>query len=154
MQRILLLLACFLVWASCLAQQYPFVYYTPKDGLINSRVRNIKQDSKGRMYFLTHGGLSVYDGKRFLNYHTQHGLANELVNDIVEVGPDSFLLATNYSFLNTLVRGRVDTFKTSDNFCPVINRLFKSSDGHWYAAADEGLFRLEDRRFVKLMMKN
>src|SRR5688572_27880273 len=113
MQRIAALLACFLVMCSCFAQQYPFVYYTPKDGLINSRVRMIKQDSKGRMYFLTHGGLSVYDGKRFWNYHTQHGLANELVKDIVEVGPDSFLLATNVSVLNTIVRGRVDTFKTA-----------------------------------------
>jgi signal transduction histidine kinase/ligand-binding sensor domain-containing protein len=154
MQRKFFLLACLLVCADCFAQQYPFVYYTPKDGLINSRVRSIRQDTKGRMYFLTHGGLSVYDGKRFTNYHTQDGLANELVNDIIEVGPDSFLLATNVSTLNTLVRGRVDTFKTADNFCPVINRFFKSNDGYWYAAADEGLYRLEKNRFVKLMMKD
>jgi|SRR5688572_27397290 len=154
MQRKFFLLACLLVCADCFAQQYPFVYYTPKDGLINSRVRSIRQDTKGRMYFLTHGGLSVYDGKRFTNYHTQDGLANELVNDIIEVGPDSFLLATNVSTLNTLVRGRVNTFKTADNFCPVINRFFKSSDGYWYAAADEGLYRLEKNRFVKLMMKD
>lgn len=154
MQRKFFLLACLLVCADCIAQQYPFVYYTPKDGLINSRVRVIKQDTKGRMYFLTHGGLSVYDGKRFTNYHTQHGLANELVNDIIEVGPDSFLLATNISTLNTLVRGRIDTFKTADNFSPVINRFFKAGDGDWYAAADEGLYRLEKNRFVKQVMKD
>lgn len=154
MQRNVLLLACLLVCAAGFAQQYPFVYYTPKDGLINSRVRTIKQDSRGRMYFLTHGGLSIYDGKRFLNYHTQDGLANELVNDILEVGPDSFLLATNISMLNTLVRGRVGTYKTADNFYPVINRLFRSSDGYIYAAADEGLFRLEKNHFIKLPMKD
>lgn len=154
MQRNLLLLACFLVCADCFAQQYPFVYYTPKDGLINSRVRVIRQDTKGRMYFLTHGGLSVYDGKRFMNYHTQDGLANELVNDLVEVGPDSFLLATNISVLNTLVHGRVGVFKPADNFCPVINRFFKSKDGYWYAAADEGLFRLDKNRFIKIPIKD
>jgi signal transduction histidine kinase len=154
MQRNIILLACFLVCSNCFAQQYPFVYYTPKEGLINSRVREIKQDSKGRMYFLTHGGLSVYDGKRFINYDRQQGLENELVNDIIEMAPDSFLLSTNVSKLNTLVRGRVGVFKTADNFYPVINRFFKSMDGHWYAAADEGLYRLDNNRFTKLPMKD
>ena len=62
MQRILNFLACFVIWVSAVAQQYPFVNYSPKDGLVNGRVRKAYQDSKGRMYFLTFGGLSVYDG--------------------------------------------------------------------------------------------
>src|ERR1700686_3911613 len=106
MERNLTFLACFFICASCFAQQYPFVYYTPKDGLANSRVRSIKQDSKGRMVFLTFGGLSIYDGVRFINYNRQDGLADELINDVVEVGPDSFLVATNAAKLNTLVKGR------------------------------------------------
>jgi signal transduction histidine kinase len=150
MQRGLTVLACFLICAGCFAQQYPFVYYTPNDGLVNSRVLVIKQDSKGRMLFLTRGGLSIYDGKRFTNYTRHEGLENELVNDIVEVAPDSFLLATNALRLNTLVRGRVGIFKTADNFYPVINRFFHCSDGAWYAAADEGLFRLDTNRFTKI----
>ena len=83
MQRNVIVLACLLVCAESIAQQYPFVYYTPRDGLINSRVRVIKQDRQGRMYFITHGGLSVYDGKRFINYDRRHGLASEFVNDII-----------------------------------------------------------------------
>ena len=73
---------------------------------MNSRVRSIKQDSRGRMLFITFGGLSVYDGTRFINYSRQDGLAEDLINDVVEVGPDSFLVATNSAKLNTLVRGR------------------------------------------------
>ena len=91
MQRNIIFLAYFFICANSFAQQYPFVYYTPKDGLVNSRVRSIKQDSKGRMLFITYGGLSVYDGTRFINYNQQDGLVNELVNDIVEMTPDSFL---------------------------------------------------------------
>src|ERR1700730_3944976 len=126
MQRKLTVLACFFVpiaigSANCFAQQYPFVYYTPKDGLANSRVRSIKQDSKGRMLFLTFGGLSIYDGVRFINYNRQDGLADELINDVVEVGPDSFLVATNAAKLNTLIKGRIGIYKTPDNFYPVIN---------------------------------
>lgn len=129
------------------AQQYPFIYYTPNNGLINSRVKSIKQDSKGFMYFITHGGLSIYDGARFVNYSQQNGLANEIVNDIVEITPDSFLVATNVSSLNTLAKGRIGNFKTSDNFCPVINRFFKNKEGSWYVAADEGLFVFDGKRF-------
>src|SRR5688572_16357266 len=100
MQRFLFLLACFLISADCLAQQYPFVFYTPKNGLVNSRVRKMYQDSRGRLYFLTYGGLSVYDGARFRNFTTQNGLSGDMINDVIEAGEDSFFVATNTNQLN------------------------------------------------------
>src|SRR5258705_7272996 len=113
MQRSAIILACFFIpiavgSVNCFSQQLPFVHYTPKDGLINSRVRKAFQDSKGRMYFLTYGGLSVFNGARFNNYTTQQGLANNLVNDILEAGDDSLLIATNSGlFLNVMVKGKI-----------------------------------------------
>ena len=165
MQRKLIFLACFFIpmvigSANCLAQpaesrgQYPFVFYTPRDGLINSRVRSIKQDSRGRMLFITFGGLSVYDGTRFINYNRQDGLAEDLINDIVEVGPDSLLVATNAAKLNTLVRGKIGVYQTTDNFYPVVNRFLKSIDGSWYVTADEGLFILNGNRFSRIPLLN
>src|SRR6476659_2642395 len=105
MQRILHLLACMLFCVNSFSQQVPFVHYTPKDGLVNSRVRKTFQDSKGRMYFLTFGGLSVYDGARFKNYTRQNGLISDMVNDIVEIGNDSFLVAVNTCGMNILANG-------------------------------------------------
>ena len=165
MQRKLTFLACLFVAAvflnnDCLAQlaesrgQYPFVFYTPRDGLVNSRVRSIRQDSRGRMIFITFGGLSVYDGTRFINYGRQDGLADDLVNDIVEVGPDSSLVASNASKLNTLVKGKIGVYKTADNFCPVINRFLKSNNGAWYVTADDGLFLFKNNRFTRLPLLN
>ena len=153
MQRKLTFLACVLACATCFAQ-YPFVYYTPKDGLVNSRVRGIKQDSRGRMIFFTFGGLSIYDGTRFVNYNRQDGLADELINDVVEISPDSFLVATNASKLNTLVRGKVGVYKTDDNFYPVINHFLKGNDGYWYVTADDGLFVLKDNRFRRFSLRD
>jgi signal transduction histidine kinase/ligand-binding sensor domain-containing protein len=132
------------------AQQYQFVYYTPRDGLINSRVRSIKQDSKGRMLFLTYGGLSIYDGVQFHNYNQQEGLANELVNDVLEISPDTLLIATNAPSLNILTGNSIGNFHTSDGYCPVINRFLKSKDGSVYAVADEGLFKMSGRKFTKI----
>jgi signal transduction histidine kinase/ligand-binding sensor domain-containing protein len=132
------------------AQQFPFVYYTPKDGLVNSRVRSIKQDSKGRMYFITFGGLSVYDGVIFKNYNQHDGLANELVNDVIEISPDSILVATNAELLNTLVRGKIGRYQTVDSFYPVINRFIRGMDGFLYAVADDGLYKLAENKFTKI----
>ena len=88
MNRMIILFTGLLITAHLSAQQYPFVHYSPKDGLVNSRVKKAYQDSKGRMYFLTYGGLCVYDGARFRNYTTQNGLPINIINDVLEIGND------------------------------------------------------------------
>jgi len=166
MQRTTTIVAFFFACIDCFSQlggsvglaesggQFPFVYYTPKQGLVNSRVRNVMQDSKGRMLFLTYGGLSIYDGTRFVNYTQQDGLAYELVNDVFEAAPDSFLVATNFKKLNTLVRGQVGVFNSIDGFYPVVNHFLKANDGNLYIAADEGLFLLRGGKFLHLSLRD
>ena len=139
----------FCVHISC-AQQYLFTRYTPKDGLVNNRTRFICQDSKGRLYISTFGGLSVYDGSRFINYTTENGLATSLINDVVEMGDDSLWIIPNGAALHCMVHGIIRDIKTADHFYPVINQLIRGSDGHFYAISDEGLFRWEKDRFVKI----
>src|SRR6185436_13419478 len=153
-QKKVFFLACLFICIDCFAQQYPFVQYTPKDGLVNSRVRKIYQDSKGRMYFITFGGLSIYDGARFSNYTRQEGLPFDLVNDVLEISPDSVLIATNTSKLNVLVNGKIFDYPLAGNGSPLINRFLKCSDGKIYAAGDDGLFVLGANKFVRLPVTN
>ncbi len=141
---------------NCLAQfaesggQFPFVHYSPKDGLVNSRVRKAYQDSKGKMYFMTFGGLSVYDGARFKNYTTQNGLISDMVNDILEIGSDSFLVAVNTCGMNILANGVMKRYDLSGDACPIVNQFLKSPDGFIYLGADEGLYRLKHNKIEKL----
>ena len=108
------LLPCLiLLFPVCRGQKYLFVRYTPKDGLANSRARFMYQDSKGRLYVSTFGGLSVYDGARFTNYTTENGLSTSLVNDVVEVGDDS-----------SYVRGGMPSFASSVNLKNNIIQIF------------------------------
>ena len=95
MQRTTLLLACFFICTISFAQLYPFVHYTPREGLVNNKARSMFQDSKGKLYIATFGGLSIYDGTRFTNFDYNNGLANTLVNDIVEMGDDSVWILVN-----------------------------------------------------------
>lgn len=107
MQRAIIILAYFFVCTNTSAQQYPFVHYTPKDGLISNQVKNIYQDSKGRMYFLTFGGLSVYDGTRFYNYTSHNGLENDIVNCVMEMGNDSVWIVTNTGRIQCLANEKL-----------------------------------------------
>src|SRR3979409_1359785 len=107
MQRMLSALAYFFIWAAAAAQQYPFVQYTPKDGLVNNRARAVYQDSKGRLYITTFGGLSIYDGSKFTNFTTDNGLIVNLINDIVEMGEDSLWIIPNSNKLYYPVTGNM-----------------------------------------------
>jgi signal transduction histidine kinase/ligand-binding sensor domain-containing protein len=136
------------------AQQYFFSSYTPKNGLVNNRVSTVFQDSRGRLYVGTYGGLSIYDGTHFINYTAEDGLAMGLINDIVEMGDDSLWIIQNTNTLQCLVHGMLRNIPTADHFCPIINQLIKCSDGYYYAIADDGLFRLQNNRFVRIPLKN
>src|ERR1700751_1174076 len=101
---------------NCVAQQYPFVHYSPKDGLINNRTRIMYQDRRGLLYIGTFGGLSIYDGQRFTNYPLDDGLSNSLINDIVELGEDSLLIVSNSNNIHVLVRGEMKKIRLTDGF--------------------------------------
>jgi signal transduction histidine kinase/ligand-binding sensor domain-containing protein len=152
--RLLTCCCLLLLVHSSYAQQYLFARYTPKDGLINNRTRFLYQDSRGRLYISTFGGLSVYDGSRFINYTTDNGLATSLVNDIVEMGDDSVWIVPNGKALHSLVHGQLKDIHTADGFYPVINQLIRCSDDTLYAICDQGLFCYRDNRFVGIPLQD
>lgn len=64
------------------AQTYHFTNYGVKDGLAQSNVSGIIQDSAGFYWLATDGGVSRFDGKNFINYTTEDGLADNNVSAI------------------------------------------------------------------------
>jgi signal transduction histidine kinase/ligand-binding sensor domain-containing protein len=145
------LFACLLFHFS-FGQQYFFSRYTPKNGLVNNRVTNLYQDSKGRLYVCTFGGLSVYDGSRFMNYTPEDGLASSLINDVMEMGDDSIWIIPNSRGIHCLVHGIFHNIPTADHNYPVVNQLLRRTNGEVYGVADEGLFRFDKDRWVRIPM--
>jgi signal transduction histidine kinase/ligand-binding sensor domain-containing protein len=99
---------------------------------------------------MTFGGLSVYDGVRFKNYTTQNGMISDMVNDILEIGSDSLLVAINSCGMNILANGVMKRYDLSGDTCPIVNQFLKGQDGFIYLGADEGLYRLKENRIEKL----
>ncbi len=64
------------------AQTYNFFNYGVKDGLAQSNVSGIVQDSSGFYWIATAGGVSKFDGKHFTNFTTDDGLADNNVSAI------------------------------------------------------------------------
>jgi signal transduction histidine kinase/ligand-binding sensor domain-containing protein len=149
MQRTAILLACFFICVNIFSQQYPFVHYTPKDGLISNSIKSIYQDSKGRLYFTSVNGLSVYDGSRFTNYTSKNGLGIDIVNSVMEMGDDSIWIITNSSVINYLVKGKMKKLDLKGTPI-VIERLIKDDHNTVYAASEQGLYKFQQDRFIKL----
>ena len=149
MRRTTIILAYFFICTNSFAQQYPFVHYTPKDGLISNQVRSIYQDSKGRLYFTSLNGLSIYDGSRFTNYTSKNGLHNDIINCVMEMGEDSIWIVTNSVKMNCLVNGKLKPLPLQDSGI-IINSLYRDNKGHLYAAAEQGLYIFEKDRFTRL----
>lgn len=88
------------------AQQLPLETYTPANGLVDARVTKIFQDSKGRIYFLTREGFSIFDGQRFSNYGNEGNNRTEIINGITEYKDGTIRL---YSFDGNIYEVRGNT---------------------------------------------
>ncbi len=63
---------------------YKFRHYTINDGLVQSSVSSILQDSYGFVWFGS-TGLSKFDGYRFTNFINHSGDSTSLINNMVQV---------------------------------------------------------------------
>ena len=70
-----LLLAALLTAAPGLAQEYHVRSYTVDEGLPSAQVRDITQDSEGRIWVATRSGIASYDGLGWKTYNLADGLS-------------------------------------------------------------------------------
>ena len=70
----LLLVLIFLGAGECIGQRYQATTYTEADGLANSTVFSMVQDSSGVLWIARRLGISTYDGNTFYNFSLADGL--------------------------------------------------------------------------------
>jgi len=80
---ILLLALCLLVApVKSRAQRFPFFNLKIEHGLAQSQVYCMAQDTFGNLWIGTLGGISRYDGKKFINYTNSDGLLSNTVQSM------------------------------------------------------------------------
>ena len=134
-----------------------FGHLTLDDGLSQSNVLSILQDSDGMMWFGTENGLNSFDGYEFSHHKRERGnpeaLINDFIFDIAEDGKGALWLATNGGGLAKLDRasGHVKTYR-HDPANPasiagnIIRRLLIDEAGFiWIGTRGAGLDRFDPR---------
>jgi two-component sensor histidine kinase/ligand-binding sensor domain-containing protein len=66
------------------AQNASFKFYTPHDGLTQSQVQCIMQDSRGYIWLGTQNGVSFFDGVKFHNLNVREGFPTPMILNIAE----------------------------------------------------------------------
>jgi ligand-binding sensor domain-containing protein len=80
---------------SSIAQEYSYKHYTVQDGLVQTQVMTLFQDSKGYIWAGTKGGLSRFDGISFLNFTKKDGLPDNYSQYIAEDSKGGIWFASN-----------------------------------------------------------
>ena len=164
--KFLLTLTTCLTLSGELAAQTPIVSrtITVRDGLPQSYVSGIFQDTNGFLWIATLNGLGRYDGRGFTNYrHTSAdtlGLSGNIILYLFNAGNDDLLLCYmdgKMDLLNT-VTGKVTQLWKSKGFdMPVsesgyFKSLIRNSRGVcWMMAADGGVYRID---LTRMMVKH
>jgi ligand-binding sensor domain-containing protein/two-component sensor histidine kinase len=136
------------------AQNINFKHLTIQDGLSQSTVNCIFQDSKGFMWFGTQDGLNKYDGYKFTIYRPQSD--NEFSikgTDILSINedtlnhPGSLWIGTHGGGLNRfdLITEKFTSFnrKTGLSHDRIDNIFFDNEGTIWLATAGSGLNKIK-----------
>jgi hypothetical protein len=146
-----------------------FTGYSIRDGLASSIVLVLHEDSEGYLWLGTQGdgGLSRWDGRRFVNITRSMGLAADAVKEILDdndgnlwLGSNCGLIRASKDELNELAEGRITwvhamSYGEKDGLPNVECRggtqpaACKTRDGKLWFATHEGLVAVDPRRFKR-----
>jgi len=115
-------------------------HFTVADGLPGNEIISAMADSQGRVWFGTRGlGLSCWDGRRFVNYGLEHGLANLQVTTLCEDAEGGIWLGT-FSGISRFDGAHVASFTTDDGLpSNIVMTVVEDGQGQLWAAGGRGV---------------
>lgn len=136
-----------------LAKQYHFTNYTVEDGLAQSQVTALCQDSRGNIWMGTFGGgISIFDGHRFTNLTTDEGLRSNFITYLYEDYDDNIWFSMGkdgvgrYNGQQFFFMNEKDDSLFRDIFC-----IFQDRRGTMWFGSRNGVFQYDGkslRRFT------
>jgi ligand-binding sensor domain-containing protein len=82
------------------AQEYSYRHYTVQDGLVQSQVVSLYNDSKGYLWIGTKAGASRFDGIKFQNFTKKDGLPDNFIEHIYECSQGFIWLYTRQGLVS------------------------------------------------------
>ncbi len=127
------------------AQQYNFHNYSVKDGVAQSQVYSLLQDSRGYLWMGTQGGgISSFDGVNFKTYTVKDGLSNNYIACIKEDAKHNLWIGT----MNGICQYNGVQFKkyklVGDSAQVSVKSIDFDSKGRKWIATNVGLLFLDE----------
>ena len=120
-----------------MAQNSQLQNFTTKEGLPQSQVYDIVQDSIGYLWLATQGGgLARFDGDEFTVFNEKSGLKSNFINALF-VKNDSLFVGT-YAGLSIYTNGKIKNYSSQG-----INRIVNLKN-KIYLATNEGVFNFKN----------
>ncbi|MBL0331055.1 MAG: SpoIIE family protein phosphatase [Bacteroidetes bacterium] len=132
-----------------ISQTYDFHNFNVEHGLAQSQVLSMCQDKNGNIWFGTNnGGVSKYDGNKFVNYTENDSLVNNVVFSIAETKNGNMLFGTNGGL--SVLNGKKWLNFTEKNGL-IHNRVYKvleDRDGIVWIGTGKGVCQLINNKIV------
>ena len=142
------------------AQNYLIHTYSENDGLINSKIYDVKQDLSGRMWFATRGGISVYDGYNWTSHTVKDGLQSIAIKKL-KVDEKGIVWALPYHpsflisyYLNNSWKSIPDKFPGDEIITSFEVIYFKNKRCIAVSTSEKGLSLYENDKWINLNYSN
>ncbi|WP_222538571.1 ligand-binding sensor domain-containing protein [Pedobacter polysacchareus] len=128
------------------AQRYNFRQYDIEDGLTQSQVTAVTQDSKRRLWISTLGGLSCFNGKQFTSYTKANGLNNNFALALSLGKNDEIWLGTSRG-ISKFNGNRFNNYAQTKEW---VSKLTTSANGTVYGLSSSRLFKTDEKQITFL----
>ena len=153
---LILLLLTALAATPILSQQYNFLNYSVGDGLPQSQIYAIHEDSRGYLWFGSYGGgISRFDGANFVNYGEEEGLPSNFVRCIAEDKQGNLWIGTDNGLCT--FDGKTFVPFTKDGFpknATIKSIAFDKHQTLWIGTQDDGLYSFAAGKLSQITAKN
>ena len=135
---------CLLLVSQVFAQKSKLINFGIEDGMVNSQVKTIEQDSRGNLWIGTIAGLVKYDGV-FSNYSEKEGLAENWITCSYQAD-DGNIYYGHWGGGITLFRDKKGQFidlkvEKKIGYSQINDLTDNGKDELWVATITNGLFR-------------
>lgn len=123
-----------------LAQKYSFISYSKNQGLAQSQVFDIVQDSKQYLWVATQDGLSKFNGNNFINYYEKDGLESSVINSLFVDKKDNIWVTTSKGI--SIINGEnIIPFEHNELFQDKkIGEVILTGNKIWISTANDGVY--------------
>ncbi len=138
------------------AQNFNFQYFNVENGLSQSEVTCIYEDTRGFLWLGTAGGgINMFDGINFKSYEEKEGLSGSIITCINEDNEGNLWIGTTWGGVNKFNGRTVKFFNREsgllDNY---ISSIVTDNDGKVWVGSGKGVSIFNGVEFIYLTEKN